>query len=95
MSIIGIKFDDDYTTHTTDAVRVWFTTGDKPRNTMSVAVIVRSVSDNSPIQNGVHTKLCAAIRACVEECLRGPSLEVWTTVEMPSPDEPTLPPVDG
>lgn len=86
MGEIGIKFDDDFTTHTTDVVRVWLTTGDKPDDTMSIAVIVRGVSNDSPIQSGVHAKMCAALRACVEECLRGPTIDLWTRVETPSAD---------
>lgn len=78
---IEVKFDDDFRTNTTDVARVWLTTGDKPDDTMSVAVIVRTVSAQSPIHTGVHAHLCAALRKAVEDAMAGPTIALWTEVD--------------
>ncbi len=64
---IRFKIDDNYTSLTTDAVRVWFITGDKPDDTASVVVMIRSVGFNNDVQMGMHEYICKTIRGAIEE----------------------------
>lgn len=80
---IGVGFDDDFTSITTDVVRVWFTVGDKPDDTASLAVMVRSVGHNNKVQLGMHEIACRAARKAIEEAFApGQLISVWMTVDV-------------
>lgn len=64
---MAIRFDDDFTTNTTDVARIWFSAGDQPRDTASIAVMVRSVGHNNAFQEGMHVRACCVIREALEK----------------------------
>lgn len=57
-----VKTKDDLLTTTRDAIRVWLTDGNKPEDTVTVAVMVRVVGNN--------TRLHASAAQWVEEACR-------------------------
>lgn len=78
---IGVRFDDDFTSVTTDVARVWFTVGKKPEDTASLAVMVRSVGHNNKAQLGMHEIACQAVRKAIEAAFAPDHvLGVWTEV---------------
>lgn len=75
---IAIRIDDDFVTTTVDVARVWV----KPEgeNSMSVAVIVRAVSEGSKVHEGLLAELCKRCRAAVEDFAAQKKVELWTRV---------------
>lgn len=78
---ILIKLDDEFTSITSDVVRVWFTIGDHPDDTASLCVMVRSVGHNNKVQLGMHVLICKEVRKALEAVVALPALEVWTEID--------------
>ncbi len=81
MPAVGVRVELDTTdnTITTDAARVWLVLHEDGREeTLSVAVMVRSVSNKSPLQLGVHAMVVDAVKKAALAAFAGPTINVWT-----------------